>query len=217
MGKMGGEYDERDMRSRRGDSSRRGATGRVRISSRGVLALLVSCAFVTAVACGATEQVSRSEPTPDSKVPAPDGTPVGAVPGSTGTTGANEVPATGHTTTSVGRTSTTANAPTSTASAGQAPSVTSAGAPPTSGASASTAAPGTPLTKEDFKRQLTAALQQIGAGMAQAIDTDCLVDELERAGFEFRVYAELTEQQRQTIAKASVNCIRLQVPSSTRR
>jgi hypothetical protein len=57
------------------------------------------------------------------------------------------------------------------------------------------------VSKADFKKQLD------DAGLGGAADTQCLVDKLEAAGFQFRTRGDLSQDEQNKISDAAAQCI----------
>lgn len=58
------------------------------------------------------------------------------------------------------------------------------------------------MTKEDFKKEL----QSQAAGLPTEY-TDCIVDNLDKQGFAFRKYGELSADENAKITKATEECV----------
>lgn len=62
------------------------------------------------------------------------------------------------------------------------------------------------VSKDEFKKELD------DAGVGSTVDTQCLVDKLDEAGFEFKKYGEISNDDESKITDATVECVSIDLP-----
>ncbi len=63
------------------------------------------------------------------------------------------------------------------------------------------------MTKEEFRTQLKDEMKKSGSSAIADKDIDCIVDELDKKGFKFRKYGELTAEDTKQLTDATTTCI----------